>query len=182
MSSPLPDYADPWLLCDQSRSFDGRVELTRMTRLAPLLATTDGEAAFVLAFSRDKKRRAIVQGRVSSSLSLPCQRCLEPVVVEVDSEFALALVGGSQEADLTPEELNPIVVEGNELILLDLLEDELMLALPVAPMHDIAECGVNLEQINQLPEGFETESPVVEVDKENPFAALASLKGDETKQ
>lgn len=174
MSSPLPDYADPWVLCDQNRGYRGRVELKRMTRLAPLLATTNGEAAFVLAFSRDQKRRALVSGEVQATLQLPCQRCLEPVDIVVDSTFEFAFVGGELEAEQTPDELTPMIVEDNEVILLELLEDELMLALPAAPKHDVADCAVDLAAINQLPADFQAEESKVEED--NPFAMLSGLK------
>lgn len=100
-----------------------------------------------------------------------CQRCLEPVATDlyIDSEFAL-LENESQVA-LLPEGTEVIlldeITEDNKLWLLPMIEDELLVDLPLAPKHD--DCEMAVTQVGELPE--------VEQEQENPFAMLASLKG-----
>lgn len=94
-----------------------------------------------------------------------CQRCLQEMPVKVDSDFSLVVVQGLDEAELLDEELDPLMVEEKGTSLLDLVEDELLLALPVVPLH--ASCnGMQ----------FDDEPIIAEEPKENPFAALKALK------
>ena len=168
MSSTLPERVDPWQLCANNRSFEGHISLDALNRLRPLLASTDGEAAFTLLFARDDDKRPIVKGSVDAVLQLVCQRCLEPVRLVISTTFALGLVESLDEASGLPDTLDPLWVDGGELILADIVEDELILAVPVTPRHVEAECSVSIDEF-KLPEG-------VEPRRDNPFAVLKSLK------
>lgn len=175
MLSLVPEKADPHRLCEQGKTFEGAVPLGRLLRLTPLLASEQGEAAFVLAFDKDAEKRYRVQGHVRATLQLVCQRCVGHMSLEVDSSFSLALVGGPQEAEQLPEEYEPLMPEEETIRLLDLVEDELILAIPPAPRHSMDECPVKLDSVNQ--EQIESAAPAEEPEeKENPFAVLAALK------
>lgn len=171
MSPHLPERADPWQLCAKDRSFKGEIPLKALGRLTPLLASDAGAAAFVLAFGRDQKGRPLVEGRVAAALSLVCQRCLGTMPLAVAQEFRLRLVAGLDEAMALPDELDPLVVEDGQLNLRDIIEDELILAVPTTPRHRIAECPVRVETGAPLP-GAAPE-------RENPFAVLTALKRGE---
>lgn len=99
----------------------------------------------------------------SGVLSLACQRCLEAVPFGLDIESLLELV--PEGAEMSQEELEddsrdflPVV---RDLDVAELVEDEILLALPVAPRHE--RCG--------LPGAAEAG------ERSNPFSALAELKG-----
>lgn len=170
MSPSLPERADPWQLCTQGRSFTGRIPLGQFRRLMPLLASTKGEAAFTLDFTRDEQGRSVVRGRVEAELELVCQRCLGSMLLPVAAEVRLALVTGPDAAAQLPEELDPLWVEDGQVQLPDIVEDELLLAVPSTPRHPPQECPAAAKFAQAA------EQPETPAARENPFAALAALK------
>jgi uncharacterized protein len=180
MLSLLPDYADPVRLCALGKAYEGKVALAGMSRLEPLLTSLEGEAVFALAFDMDGERRPVIRVDVQAVLSVQCQRCMQPMAFDVDSSTLLAVVSGPDEAERLPVELDPLLLTEGRVELRSLIEDELILAIPPAPMHPEAECAVQLDSMVSEPERPE----IVPVDDEveNPFAVLASLKSDTDKQ
>ena len=175
MLSLLPDFADPLRLCALGKSYEGTVALAVLPRLAPLLTSSEGEAAFVLAFDTDAERRPVVSVSVAARLAVRCQRCLQPMMVDVDSTSRLAVVSGPDQAERLPDELEPLLVEDGNLELRSLIEDELILAVPSAPLHAPVECEVDLNELNRFDGDDSAQSDDV---RESPFAALAKLKND----
>jgi len=135
-----------------------------------VLADDSGEIAVELDFDIDELGVPNVQGRVTARLSLICQRCLEPYIIAVDPSISLAWVHSEQEAERLPLLYEPYLVETNPLILNDVIEDELLLALPQVPMHELAECPAG-KWVNQPAPADEDDA-----EKENPFSVLAKLK------
>jgi len=176
MLSLLPDHADPWRLCALGKAYEGEIALAELPRLAPLLASEEGEAAFSLAFDRDADGRPRVRVHVRASLPVQCQRCLGAVQIEVDADSTLVLVSGPDEAERLPDEFDPLLVEDQSLALSSLIEDELILAIPAAPVHPVETCAVKLDDIN-APEAQPEESAGEAAN--NPFAALANWKNDD---
>jgi uncharacterized protein len=91
----------------------------------------------------------------------------------VQVEFSLSPVSGPVEAENLPDEYDPLMLEDALLHPLDLIEDELILAIPPAPRHTEADCAVNMANYRQEPEVEEPEAA-----ENNPFAVLAELKRD----
>lgn len=170
MSSILPGRIDPWHLCANKRLFEGHFTLDAFNRLKPLLASTEGEAAFTLSFMRDSERRSIVRGSVDADVQVYCQRCLKPMRLAISEVFTLGLVETLEQAAGLPDMQDPLWVDDGELALADIVEDELILAVPIIPRHVEADCSVQVSEI-ELPAGGEPT-------RENPFAVLESLKRD----
>ncbi len=107
---------------------------------------------------------------VSTSLPLTCQRCLGPVDVPVQIERAFRFVETEAQAELeddaSPEDL---LVLSRDFDLAALIEDEVLMDLPVVPRHDTCPVPVKLTAADA---GFVEASP-----KPSPFAVLAGLKG-----
>ena len=179
MLKRLPEFIDPWRSADQKRVFSGRIELAEMSRVAEALMSNSGDVEFELNFERDNKRRSRIKGFVRSTLVVECQRCLGALSLPVDSSLNLAVVEGPDEAELLPEEIDPVQVEEGMIRLLDLIEDELLLSIPQVPMHDVGECETDIsahsESFDSEPEADETDEPE---QGDNPFAVLAQLKKD----
>jgi uncharacterized protein len=91
----------------------------------------------------------------------------------VTMAFCLSPVSGPVEAEGLPDEYDPLMLEDALLHPMDLIEDELILAIPPAPRHPESECAVKLQDYQQEPRA---ETPADTTD--NPFAVLASLKRD----
>lgn len=167
MSSPLPELMDPWRAVDSRSVLTGRLPLSSLPRLREPLLDTAGDVSFRLAFSRDEEHRAVLHCEVAAILRLRCQRCLEGLNHGVDSSVVLALISAMDEERQLPERYDPLLVSERLIRPRDLIEDELLLALPQTPMHESGVCG--------------TEVPVVDKakaqpEKASPFAVLAGLK------
>ena len=145
--------------------------LRRLKRLGALLQSEGGDLRYTLTFDRDAERRARVRGRVTAELVLECQRCLGPMALEVESGFQLGLVEGLEASARLPEALDPLLVEEARIDPATLLEDELLLSLPQIARHE--------EPCTEGPEAADVTS---RTERTHPFAALAALKGDDTKE
>lgn len=137
--------------------------LTGLERLHDLLAVVEGEVSFHLEGFKGERGESLLRLAASGILPLACQRCLESVPFDLDVDSLLELV--PEGAEMSQEELEddtrdflPVV---RDLDVAELVEDEILLALPVAPRHE--RCG--------LPGAAEAG------ERGNPFAALAELKG-----
>ena len=100
-------------------------------------------------------------------VSLRCQRCLQPMTVPLDVDRWIRFVPDAATAEALDAELEDDVLElPRHLDLHELVEDELLLALPLVPRHD--DCP------EPLPQGSAPDEDVPE--RPNPFAALERLK------
>jgi uncharacterized protein len=122
----------------------------------------------LLRFSRDEENRFVVSVRVEADLAVLCQRCLEPVPVSIRSENRLAVVGNDDAARQLPSSLEPWVVEEEAADLWALVEDELILALPLVAYHDTEECTRLMDAYRRLPDPEES--------SDSPFKVLERLK------
>ncbi|MGA7799723.1 MAG: YceD family protein [Gammaproteobacteria bacterium] len=166
MSDRLPDHIAAMALARSGAVFAGRLELAKMPRLAEVLLDSEGQVAVDLTLGTDADQVRYLTGRIQGELTLQCQRCLEPMALAVDVDVRLGLVGGLDEAKRLPESYEPLVVEAGEVALAQVVEDELLLALPIVPMHvDVSECRV-----------IESEKGAIEEARKNPFAVLADFK------
>lgn len=110
--------------------------------------------------------------KASATLPMTCQRCLQSVDVplEVEREFRFVADEATAEA-LDSDSEEDLLALSREFNLRELIEDELLMALPVVPRHDECPAGVKLASSD---EDFEEAS----AQKPNPFAALAGLRKD----
>jgi uncharacterized protein len=162
-------------LCGLGKVYEGAIALGEFARLSLLLTDTAGDVVFRLEFSKSEDKRNVVEVSVRATLAVQCQRCLGTVTREIVSTSQLAVVSGPAEAERLPDSLDPLLVEDDKVVLRDLIEDELILSIPNAPMHEPDECEVRLSELNTKPGGLGTEA---EMKPRSPFAALAALKRD----
>ncbi|MGA1691337.1 MAG: YceD family protein, partial [Sedimenticolaceae bacterium] len=120
----------------------------------------------------DADRRRVIESHVEGELQIICQRCLGAMPLPIDSDWQLAVVTGFQQAEQLPEEYDPLLVEEDTIVLRDLIEDELILAVPSAARHEPDQCAVQLTDYQEEVEE-ETEAPEA---SDNPFAVLAQMK------
>jgi uncharacterized protein len=156
---------DPFEFARDGRELDGTISLAEFPRLLDVLREFNDELHVRVRGSCDAERRSWLQVVGSGVVILECQRCLERVEFKVafDSRLQLSASGldeVSWSADGLDEDDFDIISGSQELLVRDLVEDEVILLLPVSPMHEI--CA--------LPDSGETSS------KPSPFAALAKLK------
>jgi uncharacterized protein len=174
MSARLPEFIDPWHFAEIGKEVSGQVRLQDLPRLAGILVDSGGEAEFKLRFHEGEKRRVHITGFVKAVLQLECQRCLESVHVPVTAEVDVTVVEGYEEALLLPDGQEPLLAGDKRIRLTEVIEDELLLALPQVPMHSVGECKV---ECGRFPGCSNDVSNVLQKEKPaNPFAVLKDLK------
>lgn len=167
--SRLPESLDPWRAADQHKRLEGVLSLGDLSRVVGLVVNPGGQVVYELEFFRDGQRRACVRGRVTATLLLSCQRCLEPVAVGVDARPLLAVVESNAEAERLGDEYDPVLVTEGHMAPLDLVEEEILLALPQVPTHAPDTCDP--QAMVRLRESQAASR------EEHPFGPLAQLKG-----
>lgn len=166
----LQEFFAPFKLARQSQRLQGRVAMAAMARLTELLAEPPQEKLeFELNFGVNEQGTSYVHGNVKAVVSMTCQRCGEPVAVTVESPVAIAFVTSDEEASRLSEGLEPYLVAEDRVILSDLLEDELILALPIVAVHPEQTCNPWFQRDQSPAEAIEEKRP-------SPFAVLEQLK------
>jgi uncharacterized protein len=166
MPAALPDLVDPWRMVQARRVFDGVLPLSMLPRLREALAGDDGEVAYVITFDTDEYGIAFLDLSVDARLPMLCQRALDVFELPVVIRQQLGLIAKEADEAGLPEPYEPLLVVDAQLRLKDVIEDELILALPVvalgpgAPLKDVAVATVT----------------AAETQAQNPFAALGTLK------
>lgn len=167
MSLALPERVDTSRMVQARRSFQGTLPLASLGRLRESLATADGVAVYDLEFGRDELGIAYLGVHVETEFPLTCQRTLEVYRHPVRLDQRLGLIESENEEASLPAGYEPLLVADGHVNLADVIEDELILALPVVPLKP----GAPLEW-QDAPEA----SDAADEDAPNPFAELAKLK------
>lgn len=172
MSGTIPAHIEPRRLVDRGIALEGAVPATGMKRLNALLDAPAGEVQVELSFTRDEQGISAMHGHYQADVTLICQRCLQQVVLGLDTECDVGFVASDEAAKNLPRHYEPVILDDEALDLHALIEDELLLALPVVPMHPMGTC--------QHPPGYQPDEaePEEEAEKPNPFSVLAKLKRD----
>ena len=175
-SLPDPRRLDVAALAESAGELSGQLPLAAMSRLADMLHRESVGA--------DEQAQWNVRGEQRGSGSVPaqvwlhlhagasfflvCQRCLQPVATAIDAKRSfMFVVGEAAAAELDAQCEDDVLALTRELDLRELVEDELLLSLPLVPKHE--RCPSPL----LAPET----GPELVADAPHPFAALAALKG-----
>jgi uncharacterized protein len=168
MSSRLPETLDFLKQAERRVSLEGLWPLAELNRFCDTLNDTSGELAANLFFGSSAGFYCL-QGTVRASVEVICQRCAEPMQQELLGHFKLGLVTSDEKIGLLPPDMEPYLVEGEEQSIIDVLEDELLLLLPMVMTHQ-SECSEFLQKQNEQRRTDEV--------NDSPFAALKDLKKD----
>lgn len=128
-------------------------------------ASPKSDVHYELAFGYDENRQAICSGHVKVNMGLQCQRCMNRVDHQVDSDFVFAFVKTDEQAAQLPRSYEPVMFDGYAVNLREALEDEILLALPAFPAHDDGDCELAVA----------TASAESTNEKPSPFAGLTEL-------
>jgi DUF177 domain-containing protein len=166
----LPERIDPARLVEREARLCGHLSLARMERLRASLCDGEGTAFIDVCFQSDEQGRDMAVGHVTARLPVRCQRCLEAMEIAIATALCLAFTDADTEAEgeaPPPDGYDAVPLVGDTISLSDLVEDELMLALPMAPMHEDCPVGV---WCRYLGDRAPSEAP------RKPFAALARIR------
>lgn len=171
-SAGMPECFDPTVAARELFAWRGNVPVSDFTRLGDLLVSLSGLVQVQLQAFLNAEQRPAMTIKLAAQLEQSCQRCLQPVSVVIDHEHTVVWVADESVlerldaleedsgADMAEVEYLP-VPDPSDVSTLLFVEDELLLSLPIVPMH--ADCT--------LPATVDNSAEAY------PFAALAQLKG-----
>jgi uncharacterized protein len=158
------DAIDPHEWARAGRQTHGTLALAGMERLCELLESSAGEVEITLAGQVLPGGRPVLTGDASCAVIVRCQRCLEPFTLRLEAPIRLGVLRDEADLDRLADGYEPLICPvDQELSLAQLVEDELLLALPDHPHHADGMCSVSA-------------APAQQAGKRQPFAALASLR------
>jgi uncharacterized protein len=152
-------------LADEDHQVELAVPLARLVRIAPQLLSAEGVAEGRVVLSREEGR-IIADVTARAGLPLQCQRCLQPMELQVNGSSRVALVESEAAGAGVPAELETALAPDGRLRLADLIEEELLLALPPAPRHPEGQCPTDAAP-SKIEESAEP--------TQKPFASLGDL-------
>jgi DUF177 domain-containing protein len=174
MSNPArTDAVSPHELARKRGLFTGEIPIAAFPRLSPLVLA-GSTVVLQLSFARDEDGRTRVRGHAAFAPTLQCQRCLEPIERAVDVTIDLCVVRSDEQAAAVAEALEAFVLIEDAITIVDLVEDDLLLALPSQVCEAYETCPNRPELSYPVEPASDTNEP--DPERPNPFGVLAGLK------
>jgi len=165
----LPRQVDPRKFAQKGIELKGKIAVSALARVAEAVAESDSDVDVDIVFGIDQEGRKTLRGTAQAKLSVVCQRCLEPMALDVSATLALAVVWDEERAQNLPKSLEPWITGEGAADLYEIIEEELLLNLPMVSYHK--EACVDQAAFSSGNVSVETET------KPNPFQVLEQLKG-----
>ncbi len=148
-----------------TRTLHGKIILEDCMRLKDYLYDNKGKLKYKISGALDKNDKSILQVTINGEISLHCQRCLGELTHLLDIQRDILLAENENELSHLDEieTIDGILADSN-LDILELIEDEIILSLPISPRHRENKCSAQ-ELTDSTPIG-----------EKKPFVALAKLK------
>ena len=171
----LPHSVEPTKSAMIRSDFRGVIVSKDMERLSEAVVRCNDYVDAEVQFEKDAQALTVFHGHLATQVTLICQRCNGELDYPVEAEFCFTPVQGEEQEsdDIIPEAYEPVEVNDHgEVNLLQIFEDELLLSLPIVPLHAESECTVKQDDMS-----FGKIEP--EQERQNPFAVLKELKRDQ---
>lgn len=161
---------------------EGVLPISRLPRLADALLDNELDNASVpefvavtLRFSSDGPGRVLVVGEAHFEQHWLCQRCLEPVVLRSGCEIEMILSGHKKVLEQLRNDQDSLLTDGDLVDTADIVEDPLLLALPMSPKHEDCDPAFEIpELIEVMPDASQAQDEIEE-GRQRPFAGLKRL-------
>jgi uncharacterized protein len=137
-----PGEVDPQRFCRNAQVWETESSISAFPRLAREF--TQGQLSCRVAGEMDLQRRPVLHIAIQGEMVLICQRCMGDLLhgFEVDRELYLAR--DEAELERLEEALGldgEVILADGKLNLVELVEDEVLLGLPLVPKHELGECS-----------------------------------------
>jgi uncharacterized protein len=167
MIDHLPDRLDLIATAEAGRVLRGRIPVAGLERVLPALISDEGELQVELNLGKDLDGTCFLAGTIQGEIVLRCQRCMEGMTLPLDLGFRLGLLRNERAVNKLSDCYEPLVVTAEPAYIADIVSDEVLLALPIVPLHkDSDECHAFIKAYK----------PQQGEQRDNPFAVLAELK------
>ncbi len=170
MHQKLPKEIDPLRLAQNGLKLTGQLAVSGMPRLLQSLATDEGIVDVDLAFDVDEINTPFMRGKFVTTVSMTCERCMKVMKVDLNVNCLLAMVTNERKIEGLAEQYDPWLLDSSDDVLLSsVIEDELILSLPLVPRHN--EACLPASDWSSADETVADDE-----EKVSPFAVLATLK------
>jgi uncharacterized protein len=163
-SKLLPSELKIFNFAKKDVSLFGEYLISSLPRISEIAINKEDCVKVDLSFYLENDKTPCIKGIIELNIVLECQRCLEALQKQLKVNFNLAFVRNEQQAEGLDSKHEIYVIEGDELATIDLISDEILMSLPMAPSHNY-ECNLNKD-----------EQEIVEEKRENPFTILKNIK------
>ena len=138
--SQIPAYVDTRKAFHEGAAVSGNLSLKKLELFQEYLSAPVGSVKVELFFRIAESGQRQITGRVAASVQVYCQRCLAPLGIELADDIRLVLLKDeAKAADLEPS-FDPLICEGFKLELATVIEEQLILSLPIVSYHPKGEC------------------------------------------
>ncbi len=182
---PLPAEVNYRKFAGNSTKLVGTVPVSAFGRLSESIANDKGEVQAKLEFRRGKKQKTLIIGHISVNLELVCQNCLAPFSTDLESSFRWVLVEDEDALIALHPDDEGVICGEDSVNIVDLLEDELLVSLPMVAKHEEGECSFTTQHTDGSEASGESTGDTTQdgqgagknnADTYQPFASLAELK------
>lgn len=173
--SPVPAYVDTRKIFLQHAAIAGYVPLNRLERFRGLLASDKAVIQVELEFFNDESGQHIISGNLHARVEVICQRCLEPLEIVLQDDIKLAVLKDELKAGELDADIDPWICADTKLEISSLVEEQLILCLPIVSLHESTNCNSNLANVIAT----SSNEPSPANGTANPFLVLQSLKGSD---
>jgi len=164
LNKSLPDQLKLFNFAKKEISLSGLYQISDFPKLSEIASNKKENVKVDLSFYLNNNKKPCVDGIIELDIVLACQRCLDDLSITLKINFNLVFVRHNQKSEEIDSHYEIYVIEKDELATDDLISDEILLSIPMAPTHDY-DC---IKEINK--------QEIVEGKSENPFAILKKLK------
>lgn len=168
----IPDYVDARKIFAQQALIEGTIPVSHLSRFCELIAPTQGDVQVSMKFDLDDSFRRVIQGVLDTQVQVTCQRCLEPMQIALHDEFTLAVVESEAKSESLPKSLDPWICEDIKLVLAEVIEEQLILCMPIVSYHD-SNC---IEKLSFGASQSKSSGKANGGSNPNPFDVLKTLK------
>lgn len=173
MFDKLPDLIDPIYSAQHHKRFAARVNQLKFPRLVEHLVEPNHDVTVEVHFYKHPEHKlAAFDMHIETVLNLRCQRSLKPFDYSVNADVTGVFVESLSLAEELPNDIEVYELTEDKLSLIELIEDEVLLNLPMSPIDETKNMAYeNPPEVEEM--ASEESEP-----KENPFAALKGMQKD----
>jgi uncharacterized protein len=135
---------DPQRLARNGEVLEGSLDVVQLKRLSEVAGDAGRPVDYCLRFSKNEANHPVVEGEIQAEVILTCQRCGEPMTCHLQAMPKLQVCLNDEQAARVATGYEPMVTEGKPVTLASIVEEELLLALPMVAKHEFGQCPADL--------------------------------------
>ena len=167
-----PVFIQPRKLANKNGELRYTWKVEDFKRLDGLLFSNEGEIKVHLTGRVDNRHRSLVEAHITANIQLECQTSFEAIDYQVDTTVLYCSIIKEEQIETLDDDYEPLLVDDGLVDIRQVIQDELILSLPLAVNKANEELGIKMSY-GELPEvdGLSEDAE----EKKNPFSALEGL-------